>query len=165
MKKITSLLTVASMAIALLVTTPVYAMETDSALAEAMVPVSADGVTDTAVPYGALSGYGQKWHDPAVDGDHGEFNINVTGVPWINAKTTIGFENFRDDTVIYLEFWGPFESGGKRQRLYKTPDSGIAVKDWHFDSKQFNFGLLGNYTIRYQIKNNNCPGRINCWIW
>ncbi len=164
MKKTTSFLTVMSMVIVMFCTTPVYAMEVNTDPAEAVVVVSSDDVEDTAVPYGTLNGYGQKWHNPAVDGDHGTFFIDVKGAPWINAHCTISFENFRDDTEMELWFYSPITDGnGKYQLLYHSDN--IRVGDFEFDNQQFNPGTVGTYTIQYKIKKNNCPGRINCWIW
>lgn len=164
MKKITSFLTVMSMVIAVFFTTPVYAMEANTAPADAVAIASADDIEDMAVPYGTLSGYGQIWHDPAKNGDHGTFFIEVNGSNWINAHCTISFENFRDDTEMELWFYSPITDGkGKYQLLWHSAD--IVVGDFEFDNKQFNPGVVGTYTIQYRIKNNNCPGRINCWIW
>lgn len=164
MKKITSFLTVMSMVIAMFCTTPVYAMEVNTDPAEAVAVVSSDDVEDTAVPYGTLGGYGQKWHDPAKDRDHGTVIIDVKGSNWINAHCTISFENFRDDTEMELWFYSPITDGhGNYQLLWHADD--IVVGDFEFDNKQFNPGTVGIYTIQYRITKNNCPGRINCWIW
>lgn len=114
---------------------------------------------------GTLSGYGQIWHDPSVQGTSGQFDIVVSGASWINAHTTITFEDFNPNTKIRIWFWGPTtNSAGERQLLYKSYDS-ETVGDWEFKDQMFNPGKIGTYTIQYEIVENNCPGRINCWIF
>lgn len=148
-KKITALLVTALMFVTLCI--PAYAAET--------TPTTNEVAESEAVTRGSLSGYGQKWHDPATDRYSGSFYVYVSGMSWPVGHLSIKLENFNPDTKLNIEVYR-----GGSQCIFRRQNVGINDGPW--EDISFNPATTGTYTVTYQIVGGpNSAGRINCWIF
>lgn len=161
--KFASVITAMVILFALCINVPVYAEELATA------PSAESGLTnesDVAVPYGSLSGYGQIWHDPAVQGKKGSFTVKVSGIVWTSAQLTISLEDFRDDTYFDIWVFSPItNSNGENQMIFQRLN--VKRTDGPWENCTFYPGSTGTYTVIYHIRDNgtNSSGRINCWVY
>lgn len=132
---------------------PAYAKDTTVEL-----PTIKTTSEDVPVPYGTLSGYGQKWHDPASDGYGGSFVFRVSGSNWFEGHLTVSLENFNADTKMNIEVYMGNQCIFRRKNVGRT--------DGPWEEISFNPATTGGYTVIYSIVGGpNTPGRINCWIY
>ena len=148
-KKITAFLVTALMFVTLCI--PAYAAET--------TPVT-DEVTESDItPRGSLSGYGQKWHDPATDGTDGEFTFYVQGMNWPVGHLSVKLQIFNPSTELKIEVYR-----GGSQCIFRRQD--VTINDGPWEDISFNPATTGAYTVKYWITGGpNSPGRVNCWIF
>lgn len=162
MKKIISLLTMVALLFAIPFSIPVYAAETITEKTDEAVMFNDS--EDTLVPNGTLSGYGQKWHDPASDGTSGKFSFRVSGSDWYVGHLTVSLENFSDDTKLDIRVFSPItNSDGENQVIFYR--KGVCRSDGPWEDISFNPATTGTYTVTYSISGSNTPGRVNCWIY
>ena len=110
------------------------------------------------VPYGVLSGYGNKWHEPSADRYGGSFSFRVSGMNWVSAQLTIKLENFNPSTKMNIEVYQGNNCIFRRNN--------VGINDGPWENVTFSPGLTGVYDVVYKIVGGpNTPGRINCWIY
>lgn len=162
MKKILSICLALAMVLSLGMTQVAFAAEAAPVQENVAAEVSNNAEVQ---PRGSLSGYGSTWYS-AGNARSGSFTVNVTGIPWVTAQTTLKIESFDSSTCVWVGLYNPNGtcvydtlswSGG-----YLTM-SQPEVKD------TFATGMTGTYTVRWEVfkMDGSAPssGRIMCWIY
>lgn len=122
---------------------------------------------DSIQPYGALSGYGQKWVDAGSPAS-GSFTFQVTGISWPTAQLTVSLENFDSSVCAQVSLYNPnglkvFDSGDNGS--YITVANSSSWQNIHFANAK-----TGTYTVKYTLMSITggivqSSGRINVWVY
>ena len=152
--KVTKRLVALLMAFALISFNGTYVMAAETTVPEEVVVVTDEAgepeAVDEPVPYGSLSGYGQK-----TDYNSGSFTFNVNGSWSPYAGVTIKTSDFSSSTSLTI---GVYDSNG----ACKTTQS------WTGNFEKANIAIFnvptGTYTVRYSMGYPS-SGTIQVWVY